>query len=175
MISIAVSNTVHARLTRGARWLCCIGYVVLAIGFAWSALSGHRQAQAILKDAVTVQVPVQLEHVEESRRKGRVSHQYQFRYQFSVDGVEHTGSFATAEDNAAPYLQDGAQVEVAYARADPARFERLDRLQSQQGLGAVLGRLSVGVVLLGVLVFVVYVLLTRKLFVPRQPAAAAHG
>lgn len=175
MISIPVSNTAHARLTHGARWLCSIGYVVLAIGFAWSALSGHRQAQAILKDPVTVEVPVQLEHVEESRRKGRVSHQYRFGYQFSVDGTEHRGAFATSEDNAAPYLTDGAQVQVAYARADPARFDRLARLQNQQSLGAVLGRLSVGVALLGVLAFVVYLLLTRKLFVPRQPPVAAHG
>jgi hypothetical protein len=62
---------------------------------------------------------------------------------------------------------------VAYARADPARFERMDRLQGQKDLGAVLGRLSVGVVLLGVLAFVVFLLLTRKLFVVRQPHAAS--
>ncbi|MCS4236047.1 DUF3592 domain-containing protein [Stenotrophomonas sp. BIGb0135] len=173
MISIPVSDTSHARLTRAARWLCILGYVGLAIGFAWTALSGHRQAQAILKDPVSVQVPVQLDHIEESRRKGRVSHTYQFRYQFVVDGVARHGEFSTSEDNATPYLEDGAQVEVAYARADPARFERMDRLQGQKDLGAVLGRLSVGVVLLGVLAFVVFLLLTRKLFVVRQPHAAS--
>ncbi len=76
MISIPVSDTSHARLTQAARWLCIIGYVVLAIVFSGSALSGHRQAEAILKDAVSVQVPVQLDHIEENRRKGRVSHTY---------------------------------------------------------------------------------------------------
>ncbi len=173
MISIPVSDTSHARIRRFSRWLCTIGYAVLALGFAWTALSGHRNAEAILKDAVTVQAPVQLDRIDEHRRKGRVSHEYQFQYQFSVDGVAHTGTFTTSEDNAAPYLEEGAQVHVAYSRAQPARFDRLERLQSQQRLGDVLGRLSVGVLLLGVLVFVVYLLLTRKLFVPRAPAAAA--
>jgi hypothetical protein len=173
MISIPVSDTAHARLSQAARWLCILGYVVLAVVFSWSALSGHRQAQAILKDAVSVQVPVQLDHIAESRRKGRVSHTYQFRYQFVVDGVARDGEFSTSEDNAAPYLRDGAQVEVAYARADPSRFERMDRLQGQKRLGAVLGRLSVGVVMLGVLAFVVFLLLTRKLFVVRQPASVS--
>ncbi|MFN4161680.1 MAG: DUF3592 domain-containing protein [Stenotrophomonas sp.] len=173
MISIPVSATSHARLTQAARWLCILGYVVLAVVFSVSALSGHRQAEAILKDAVSVQVPVQLDHIEESRRKGRVSHTYQFRYQFVVDGVAREGEFSTSEDNAAPYLREGAQVEVAYARVDPSRFERMDRLQGQKSLGAVLGRLSVGVVLLGVLVFVVFLLLTRKLFVVRQPASVS--
>lgn len=173
MISIPVSDTSHARLARASRWLCAIAYVVVAAVFALSALSGHRQAQAILADAVTVMAPVQLDRIEESRHKGRVSHEYQFAYTFSVDGVEHTGHFSTAEANAAPYLEDQAQVEVAYARADPARFERLERLQSQKDLGPVLGRLCVGLLLLVVLTFVVHLLLTRRLFVRRAPAVPA--
>lgn len=172
MIRIPVSETSHARLASASRWLCSVGYVVLAIGVAWSALGGHRTAQAILKDAVTVQVPVQLDHIEESRRKGRVSQTYHFRYTFNVDGREHVGTFSTSEDSAGPYLQDDAQVQVAYARAQPTRFERLQRLQAQQDLGAVLGRLSLGVVLLGVLAWVVHLLLTRRLFVVRAAATA---
>jgi len=171
MISIPVSDRSHARIRRFSLWLCTLGYAALALGFAWTALSGHRNAAAILKDAVTVQAPVQLDRIDEHRRKGRVSHEYQFQYRFNVDGVAHTGTFATSEDSAAPYLEEGALVRVAYSRAQPTRFDRLERLQSQQRLGAVLGRLLVGVVLLGVLAFVVYLLLTRKLFVPRAPAA----
>ncbi|MGE8216223.1 MAG: hypothetical protein ACN6RD_08505 [Stenotrophomonas maltophilia] len=176
MISIPVSIGAHARLARASRWLCILGYVALAIGMAWTTLSGHRQAQAILKDAVTVQVPVQLERIEEQRgRKGRVSHAYHFTYRFQARGADHQGHFSTSEDNAAPYLEEGAHVAVAYARADPARFERLERLQGQQRLGAVLGRLTVGVLLLGVLVLVVYLLLTRKVFVVRSSSVAAVG
>lgn len=170
MISIPVSDTSHARLSRASRWLCSIGYAVLAIIFASSALSGHRQAEAILKDAVTVQAPVQVDHIEEKRRKGRVSYQYHFRYDFEVNGVTHKGEFATSEDNATPYLGDAPQVTVAYSRADPSRFERLDRLEGQKGLGAVLGRVVAALGMLAVLAFVLHLLLTRKLFV-RQTAA----
>lgn len=173
MISIPVSDTSHARLSRASRWLCSIGYAVLAVFFAWSALSGHREAEAILKDAVTVQAPVQVDHIEEKRRKGRVSYQYHFRYDFEANGVTHTGHFATSEDNAAPYLEEEPQVTVAYSRTDPSRFERLDRLEGQKGLGPVLGRVVVALGMLAILAFVVHLLLTRKLFVRQAPAVAA--
>jgi len=173
MISIPVSDTSHARLSRASRWLCSIGYALLAVFFAWSALSGHREAQAILKDAVTVQAPVQVDHIEEKRRKGRVSYQYHFRYAFTADGVPYTGQFTTSEDNAAPYLGDEPQVAVAYSRADPARFDRLERLEGQKGLGSVLGRVVVALGMLAILAFVVHLLLTRKLFVRQTPAASA--
>lgn len=173
MISIPVSDTSHARLSRVSRWLCSIGYAFLAVFFAWSALSGHRQAEAILKDAVTVQAPVQVDHIEEKRRKGRVSYQYHFRYDFSVDGVEYTGHFSTSEDNATPYLGEAPQVDVAYARSNPAQFDRLDRLEGQKGLGSVLGRVIVALGMLAILVFVVHLLVTRKLFVRQGPALPA--
>jgi hypothetical protein len=173
MISIPVSDTSHARLSRASRWVCCIGYAVLAVIFAWSALSGHRQAEAILKDAVTVQAPVQVDHIEEKRRKGRVSYQYHFRYDFEVNGVAHKGEFSTSEDNATPYLGEEPYVAVAYSRADPSQFDRLERLESQKGLGAVLGRVVVALGMLAILVFVVHLLLTRKLFVRQTPAASA--
>jgi hypothetical protein len=173
MISIPVSATSHARLSNASRWLCILGYVVVAIFFAWSAISGHRQAEAILKDAVTVQAPVRLDNIEEHRRKGRVSLKYHFSYTFNVDGKDYRGEFSTAEDSATPYLEEGAEVTVAYARRDPGQFERLERLQGQQGLGAVLGRVAVALLMLAVLAFVVHLLLTRKLFVRQEPALPA--
>lgn len=173
MISIPVSDTAHSRLVRASRWLCAVAYVVIVAVFASSALGGHFRAQAILKDAVTVQAPVTLDSIDEKRRKGRVSHTYQFRYAFDVDGVPYTGHFATSEDNAAPYLGDAPQVTVAYARAEPARFERLDRLQAQQGLGSVLGRLVGALLMLAGLAFLVHLLVTRRLFVRHATPAAA--
>lgn len=172
MISIPVSDTSHARLVRVSRWLCIAAYVVLAGVFAVSAFSGYRQAQGILKDPVTVQAEVHLDGIEEKRgRKGRVSSEYRFRYAFTADGTPYTGHFETSEDNAAPYLEAGRQISVSYARANPARFERTERLEGQKGLSAVLGRLMVALAMLAVLAFVVHLLITRKLFVPRAPAA----
>ena len=170
MIRIPVSDATHIHLTRASRWLCSLAYVGVAAVFVLSALSGHRQAQAILGDAVTVMAPVQLDRIEESRHKGRVSHEYQFRYDFTANGQRHRGQFATSEANATPYLGDQPQVEVAYARADPSRFERLERLRSQKDLGPVLGRLTVGLLLLLVLAGVLHLLLTRRLFVRRAAA-----
>lgn len=168
MIRIPVSDTAHAQLTRASRWLCAIAFVGIAAVFSISALGGYRQAQAILKDAVTVQVPVQLDNIEEQHgRRGRVTHDYHFRYRFEANGVAHDGRFTTSEANAAAYLGEQAQVTIAYARNDPSRFERVQRLQNQKGLGAVLGRLLVALALMALLMFVVHLLLTRKLFVRR--------
>lgn len=172
MISIPVSDTSHARITRVSRWLCVAAYVVAVVVFAASALSGHNRAQAILKDAVMVQAPVTLDNIEESRRKGRVSLKFHFSYAFEVDGKPYVGHFSTSEDNATPYLGD-AQVQVAYSRSNPANFERADRLQAMQGLGAVLGRLVVALGMMAVLAFVLHLLLTRKLFVRQEPALPA--
>lgn len=173
MISIPVSASSHARLSNASRWLCTIGYVVIALFFAWSSISGHREAEAILKDAATVQAPVKLENIEEHRRKGRVSLKYHFSYTFNVDGKDYRGEFSTAEDSATPYFGEDAEVTVAYARNDPSHFDRLERLQNQQGLGSVLGRVAVALGMLAVLAFVVHLLLTRKLFVRQEPALPA--
>jgi hypothetical protein len=102
-----------------------------------------------------------------------VSYQYHFRYDFSVDGVEYTGHFSTSEDNATPYLGETPQVDVAYARSNPAQFDRLDRLEGQKGLGSVLGRVIVALGMLAILAFVVHLLVTRKLFVRQAPALPA--
>lgn len=173
MISIPVSAASHSRFVRVSRWLCVIGYLVAAVIFVTSAISGHNQAQAILKDAVTVQAPVKLDNIEETRRKGRTSLKYHFSYTFEANGVPYKGEFMTAEDSADQYLEEDAQVQVAYARNNPANFERAERLQGMRGLGAVLGRLCVALGMLAILAFVVHLLLTRKLIVPREPALPA--
>ncbi len=173
MISIPVSAASHTRFVRVSRWLCVVGYLIAAAVFVTSAISGHNQAQAILKDAVMVQAPVKLDNIEESRRKGRTTLKYHFSYTFEANGVPYKGEFMTAEDSADKYLEEDAQVQIAYARSNPANFERADRLQGMQGLGAVLGRLCVALGMLAILAFVVHLLLTRKLIVPREPALPA--
>ena len=88
-----------------------------------------------------------------------------------ANGVTHHGSFTTSEDNATPYLEDDATVEIAYSRSEPARFERLSLLENNKGLGSVLTRLCISLLLMAVLAFVAHLLITRKLFVAQQEAA----
>lgn len=166
MISIPVSLSTHSRLTTASKWLCIAAFVIFGSLLGVTAFSGYRQANAILKDHTVVTVPVELEQIEEKHgRKGRVSYTYHFRYTFEANGTSQRGAFSTSEGNAAPYTADGATVKVAYANSNPARFERLDKLQSSRGLGAVLRRLLIGLVFASVLALVAHLLITRRLFV----------
>lgn len=173
MISIPISETSHAIVRTLSKWLCVAAFIVVAGSFGLSGIAGYRQASAILKDYSVVEAPVHLDSIEEhSGRKGRVSHSYHFRYTFEAGGKEYAGTFETSEDNARPYVHYGSSVRVAYANADPARFERLQKLEGNSRLGPILQRLLVALILLGVLSFVVHLLITRRLFVA-QPLPAA--
>lgn len=176
MISIPVSEKSHAVLRTLSKWLCLATFVVVAAFFGLSGFAGYRQANAILKDHSVVDAPVHLDDIEEKRgRKGRVSHIYHFGYAFEAGGNSYEGTFETSEDNATPYMEEGASVRVAYANAQPSRFERLETLERSKSLGAVLRRLAVALAMLGVLIFVAHLLITRRLFVaqalPAPPAA----
>ena len=172
MISIPVSPASHRRLCTVSKWLCLTAYVLVVLVFSLSGLGNYRKANAILKDHAVVSAPVELDSIEEKRgRKGRVSNQYHFTYAFDANGVTHHGSFTTSEDNATPYLEDDATVEIAYSRSEPARFERLSLLENNKGLGSVLTRLCISLLLMAVLAFVAHLLITRKLFVAQQEAA----
>lgn len=173
MISIPVSPASHQRLSTASKWLCAIGYVLLALLFSLSGLSSYRKANAILKDHAVVSAPVELESIEEkSGRKGRVSYEYHFNYAFEVDGVPYRDTFSTSESNASRYQDDGATVEIAYSRTDPSNFERLTLLENNKDLGAVVRRLLLAMAFAAVLAFFAHLLITRKLFVARQEVPA---
>ncbi|MGB3392027.1 MAG: DUF3592 domain-containing protein [Stenotrophomonas sp.] len=173
MISIPVPPSSHRRLATVSKWLCLAAYVVVVLVFSLSGLDNYRKSSAILKDHAVVSAPVELDSVEENRgRKGRVSHQYHFNYAFEAGGVTHHGSFTTSEGNASPYLDEGATVQIAYSRSEPARFERLSLLENNKSLGSVLTRLCIGLILMALLAFVVHLLITCKLFVARPEATA---
>ncbi len=173
MISIPVSATSHQRLSIVSKWLCLAAYVVVVLVFSLSGLGNYRKANAILKDHAVVSAPVELDSIEENRgRKGRVSHEYHFSYAFEAGGTTHHGSFSTSESNASRYLDEGATVEIAYAKSEPARFERLSMLENNKSLSGVLTRLCISLLLMAVLAFIVHLLITRKLFVTKQEADA---
>lgn len=173
MISIPVSPASHRRLATASKWLCLAAYVVVVLVFSLSGLGNYRKANAILKDHAVVSAPVELDSIEEKHgRKGRVSNQYHFNYAFEANGVTHHGSFTTSEGNADRYLEDGATVEIAYSRSEPARFERLGLLENNKSLGGVLTRLCISLILMALLAFVAHLLITRKLFVAKPEAVA---
>lgn len=110
---------------------------------------------------------------EERGRKGRTKLMYHFGYAFEADGQQYVGQFTTSESNAEPYAQDHATIDIAYAKADPSRFDRLSRLQSQSGFGGLLMRLLVAVAGAALVAFLMHMLVVAKLIVPRMPEADA--
>lgn len=178
MISFSVKPETHAAISRWSKRFFVVVFLAGAGLLAYMGLDGYRQANGILRDHATVNVPVELVEITEERgRKGRTRLMYHFGYAFEADGGQHQGRFTTSQSNAEPYLQDGATIDVAYARADPSRFDRLSRLESQSGFGRLLVRLLVAVAGAALIATLMHLLLVAKLIVPRaadpvpEPAA----
>ncbi|WP_454831045.1 hypothetical protein [Pseudoxanthomonas wuyuanensis] len=175
MISIPVSAAAHANIGKISRFLCFAAFLFFAAMLTYGAIGGYFSSNAILKDHSVVTAPVTLEDIEEERgRKGRKSYTYHFSYAFDAGGQTRQGQFSTSEGNSIPYMDDGATVEVAYANGDPSRFDRLQRLQSQSGLGGMIVRLVVALPVSALLAFIVHLLIVGRLFVIKpKPAEAA--
>lgn len=171
---IKVKPQTHATISRWSKRLFMLVFVAGAVMLGSMGIQGYRNANAILADHSTVTVPVELVEVTQERgRKGRTKEVYHFGYAFEAGGRQFQGAFTTSESNADPYLEDGAAIEVAYANADPARFDRLERLQGQSGLGGLAMRLLIAVAGAALIAFVLHLLVVAKLIVPRPTDAEA--
>jgi len=174
MISFKVKPQNHERISRWSKRFFVLVFLAGAAMLGLSGVESYRHANSILADHTIVTVPVELVQINQERgRKGRKKNTYHFGYAFEAGGRQHTGHFTTSESNAEPYLDDGATVEVAYANADPSRFDRLKRVQGQSGFGGLLMRLLVAVLGAAFIAFVLHMLLVAKLIVPRVPQAEA--
>ncbi|MDH5825042.1 hypothetical protein QFW77_18915 [Luteimonas sp. RD2P54] len=170
MISFKLEPGNHAALSCWSKRFFQVAFVVAAGVLTFMGVEGYREARSILADHSVVNVPVELEAItEESGRRGRTKHMFEFGYAFEVDGRQYHGAFSTSESNAQKYLGDGVTIDVAYSNADPARFDRLDRLQGMGGAGSLLKRMAIALLGAAFLAFVMHMLLVAKLFVPRKP------
>ncbi|MBC9250756.1 hypothetical protein A9179_10755 [Pseudomonas alcaligenes] len=173
MLSFKTSPATHQKISRVSRWLCFAAFVV-GLGFlGYTSVAGYRTATAILKDHSVATAAVSLKDVtEEHHRKGRTSLTYNFTYAFEAKGTQQVGEFSTSEDNAQPYLEEGAKVEVAFSNQDPSHFDRLERLQTQADLGGSLKRWLIMLPVGALLALVLHILIVARLFVPREAQAA---
>lgn len=161
MIAFQVAPTTYRALSRWSRQAFTALFVVIAVWLTAGAASGYLHANTILQDHGIAVVPVT--QTGQARDSAGGHH---FAYRFAVQGKCYRGGFLAHDDDASQYLDPAATVQIAYANADPARFERLDRLRSQGEAGGVLTRLAVEVPAAAVLMYLLHLVLTR-LFVAR--------
>ncbi|BCD88296.1 hypothetical protein PSm6_47030 [Pseudomonas solani] len=172
MISFKTSPETHRTLSKVSMILLSLAAVIGAGFLIVTAILNYFNANAILKDHSEVLAPVSLDSVtEEHHRRGRTSETYHFHYSFEVAGKPYDGTFETSASNAEPYLHEGASVKVGYANAEPSHFGRLDVLQSQADFGSSITRALTAVPLAALLAFILHLMLTRRLFVPRETSA----
>lgn len=169
MISFKVKPENHVAVSRWSKRFFMVVFVIGAGLLAFMGIDGYRHAHSILGDHATVTVPVELVDVTEERgRKGRTKTMFHFGYAFEAGGQQHTGQFTTSESNAGAHLAEDATIEVAYANADPSRFDRLSRLESQAGVGSLLVRLLASLAGAALIAFIMHIMLVGKLIVPRE-------
>jgi hypothetical protein len=176
MLSFKLKPENHARLSHWSKRLFFVVFVVAAGYLLFIGIDSYRHANSILRDHSVVTAPVELLEVTEERgRKGRRKDMYHFGYRFEVDGQAHEGRFTMSESNAGPYLADGTTLQVAYANADPAHFDRMERLQGLSGFGSLLVRMLIAVGGAALLAGLMHLLVVAKLFVPRKPEPEAES
>lgn len=174
MISFKIQPETHAKFAAWSKKFFFLVFVLGAGFLMYQGFAGYRAANAILGDHSVVTVPVELEDIVEERgRKGRTKLMFHFAYSFEAQGKSYDGRFVTSESNADPYLEEGATIEVAYANGEPARFDRLDKLQDQAGFGGLMTKMLIALAGAALVAFVMHMLLVAKLIVPRMPEPEA--
>lgn len=174
MVSFKVSQESHRRLRGVSKKFFTVAFFAALAWLAYTAVVEYRAASAIMADATVTDATVELDGISEERgRRGRVKEMYHFVYSFEAGGRTHQGRFDAAASNAGKYLE-AETIKVAYSNADPGRFDRLDRLESQGSLGSWLKRMLVIIPIAALLAAVSHLLLTGKLIVPRPSDAEAQ-
>lgn len=117
---VELSEHGHAAVTIVARHVFLLIFVMASVQTVQGALRDHRRARSILKDhGIAIAVPAKANTaldrlIPTARTDGDL-------YTFTVDATAYSASFAT----------DDPTVQVAYAKAQPGRFDRLEVLESQ--------------------------------------------
>lgn len=109
----------RARLLRALAllWWVVVFPVVLAV-LAYTAVTSHRKARALLDDHSIAEAVVSIDaDAEPSERLAR------FKYTFEVAGKRYDGTFSTLKSRAAD-IEPGSTVPIAYANSDPSRSQR---------------------------------------------------
>ncbi|MBB4862343.1 hypothetical protein HNP46_001181 [Pseudomonas nitritireducens] len=173
MLSFKISPQAHQKVSRVSSILCTLFAIGFVVVMCLTAIGDHLHAKRILADHSVVSAPLALDNVTEERgRRGRTREMYHFTYQFEVKGQPYIGRFDVAASNVDQY-SEGSTLQIAYSNADPAHFDRLDRLQNFADTGGVFTRLGVGVLGAALISFIIHLLATRRLFVPREEPVAA--
>jgi hypothetical protein len=115
---VELSEDGHAAVTIVARHAFLLIFIMASVHTVQSVLREYRHARAILNDhGVAIAVPAKadtvLDRLLPMARKDRDV------YTFTVDGTAYSASFST----------DDPTVQVAYAKAQPGRFDRLEVLE----------------------------------------------
>jgi len=173
MLSFKISPAAHQKVSRVSSIICTLFAIGFVVVMCLTAIGDHLRAKRILADHSVVSAPLALDNVTEERgRRGRTKEMYHFTYQFEVKGQHYIGRFDVAGSNVDKY-PEGTVLQIAYSNTDPAHFDRLDRLQDLSETGGMFTRLGVGVLGAALLAFIIHLLATRRLFVPREEPVAA--
>lgn len=162
MIAFKIAPSKHQCVSRWSHRTLLAAFLVVAAWLLADAASGYVRANTILRDHGVVVVPV----TPASQRERDGGHF--FAYRFAVHGKCYRGGFVTDADHAAQYLDPAATVQIAYANAEPGRFERLEHLRAKGETGGVLTRLAVEVPAAAAMAYLLHFVLTR-LVVRRLP------
>jgi len=150
---VELSEDGHAAVTIVARHLFLLIFFMGSVHTVQGVLRDYRHARSILRNhGVAIAAPAKadtaLDRLLPTARKDRDL------YTFTVDGTSYSASFAT----------DDTTVQVAYAKAQPGRFDRLDVLEYKGSTAYVIIGTLVAVPALAMICWASLAFLTRFFF-----------
>ncbi|SFN07452.1 DUF3592 domain-containing protein [Dokdonella immobilis] len=153
-----LSTGAKIRRTHTLFWWA-FAFPLMLLILAWTAASTCLHARAILADHSIAQATIAY---DEDARPSK--HLARFKYTYTVDGQDYTGTFSTLNSRA-DEVQIGGTMPIAYANFDPSQSQRPALLESnadwQSNAMSVLTMGALGALLIGVFYMVLAWLLRR--------------
>lgn len=173
MISFHIKSSTHSKLTTASKFLLMAGFVIATIVTVVGGFQDYFDAKALLSDYRTVEAAVNFDGItEERKKKGRIVKTFHFNYQFELDGQSYSREFTTSESNSEDYLNKETMT-IAVDNKDHSHFDRLDVVQRHANIGEEAKNVAIAIALIAFFAWIMHMLITRKLFLPREEATAA--
>lgn len=162
MVNLSLSK--HKKITALSKYLCLLIFTLCLSISSYTNFSAYINSQRILENHSLVDAALSFD--------GKNRHttlffyttdNYQFNFQFTVNGKTYSQELITNEYTADDYFKS-TSLEVAYFNQDPSRFGLLTTLQKDSNLFTILGRLWMLTFGMGFISIICHLFISRKVF-----------
>ncbi len=122
---------------------------------AYLSVTTYLDANSILKDHTVVDATVELVDTSYRTKRGHTTTTYDFKFTYTVDGKDYSGTYAAVNEKGERYLADKF-VTIAYSNTDPSNVGVLVNLENKSSIGRFIKSFLIVALVLGIICIFVY-------------------